>query len=51
MDHTKIETLNQLPLLTYSLVLTCFYATELQNSVRGHQDLDFQRFQQIYKNE
>ena len=33
--------------LTSSLVLACFYDIDIQHSVRAHQDLDFQRLQQI----
>ena len=47
MDHTQIQPINQLPFLTSSLVLTCFYAVELCHSVRAHGDIDFQRLQQI----
>ena len=47
MDHTQIQPINQLPFLTSSLVLTCFNAIELQHLVRAHQDLEFQRIQQI----
>ena len=47
MDHKQIQPINQLPFLTSSLVLTCFEAIELKQSVRAHGDLDFQRLQDI----
>ena len=47
MDHTQIKILNQLPFLTSSFLLTCFYAIEPQNSIRAHRGLYFQRLQQI----
>ena len=47
MDHKQIQPINQLPFLTSSLVMTCFEAVELKQSVRAHEDIDFQRLQNI----
>ena len=47
MDHAQIQPINQLSLLTSSLVLSCFYAIDIQNSVRVHRYLYFQLIQQI----
>ena len=47
MDHSQIQPINQLPLLTSSLILTCFQAVELRHSVRAHGDPNFQRLQKI----
>ena len=51
MDHTQIQPINQLPLLTSTLILTCFQAIELKHSVRPHGDIPFQRLQQITRME
>ena len=47
MDHKKIQPINQLPFLTLSLVLMCFEAIELKQSVRAHGYIDFQCLQDI----
>ena len=47
MDHTQIPPINQLPLLTSSLILICFEGVELCHSVRAHGDPDFQRLQAL----
>ena len=47
MDHKQIQPYNQLPFLISSLVLACFYAIDIQNSVRSNQDIYFQCLQQI----
>ena len=47
MDHVQIQPINQLPFLTSSLVLTCFKAIELKQSVRAFGDMEFQRLQNI----
>ena len=49
IDHTQIQLINQLPFLTSSLVLTCFYIIELQHSVRVYQDISFQCLQHIIR--
>ena len=47
MDHCQIQLINQLPLLTSTLILTCFQDIELKHLVRAHGDIPFQRLQQI----
>ena len=47
MDQKQIQPINQLPFLTSSLVMTCFEAVELKQSVRAHGDIDFQRLKDI----
>ena len=47
MDPSQLKPINQQPLLTSSLMLTCFVMFELKHSVRAHGDKDFQRLQAI----
>ena len=47
MDHCQIQPINQLPLLTSTLILTCFHGIKLKHSVRAHGDIPFQQLQQI----
>ena len=47
MDHKQIQPINKLTFLTFSLLMTCFEAVELKQSVRAHGDLDLQHLQDI----
>ena len=38
IDHTQILPINQLPLLTLWLILTCFEAVELFHSIKAYED-------------
>lgn len=47
MDHTQLQPIKELPILTSSFMLTCFQMVSLEHSVRAHGDPDFQRLQAI----
>ena len=47
LDHTQLQPINELPFLTSSLMMICFQAMHLQQSVRAHDDPDFQKLQAI----
>ena len=46
-DHTQLQPINQLPILTSSMMMTCFQMIRLDHSVRAHGDNEFQRLQAI----
>lgn len=47
MDPEQLDPVNGLPLLVSSLILTNFILVEMKHSVRAHDDVDFQRIQNI----
>ena len=47
MDHTQLQPINQLPVLTSSMMITCFQMFCLKHSVRAHNDIEYQRLQEI----
>ena len=47
MDHTQLQPIKQLPVLTSSMMITCFQMFCLEHSVRAHNDIEYQRLQHI----
>ena len=47
MDHMQLQPIKQLPVLTSSMMITCFQMVRLEHSVRAHSDIQFQRLQAI----
>lgn len=47
MNHTQLQPINQLLILTLSMMITCFQMVRLEYSVRAHGDIQFQRLQAI----
>ena len=47
MDHTQLQPIKQLLILTSSMMITCFQDVRLEHSVRACSDIQFQRLQAI----